>query len=141
MGILTLPSPIDVSLARPGNSLSLPHGVCFMSPILAGPTRIFLIALLLAGVASGCITVGREFPQDAVAYIKVGQTTLDEIRATFGIPVRTGIEEGKVAWTYARYHANVLGDFDGKDLIIRFDDQNKVTGISFSSTDVARKLK
>ena len=101
-------------------------------------------ALVAAGLAlalSGCITIGHDFPQDAVDVVKPGTTTVDEIRKIFGNPMRTGVEEGKITWTYLRYHANILGDFDGKDLIVKFDDQNKVVSLSYNSTDVGRPLK
>jgi outer membrane protein assembly factor BamE (lipoprotein component of BamABCDE complex) len=103
--------------------------------------RAALAAAGLALALSGCITVGNEFPQDAVDVVKPGTTTLDEIRKIFGNPMRTGLDEGKVTWTYLRYHANILGDFDGKDLIVKFDDQNRVHSLSFNSTDVGRPLK
>ncbi len=90
---------------------------------------------------AGCVTVGREFRSESVDLIKPGVTTLDEVRKMIGDPVRTGTEDGKIVWTYMRYHANIVGDFDGKDLILKFDDQNKVLGMSFNSTDVGRALK
>lgn len=101
-------------------------------------------ALAVAGLAlalSGCITVGNDFPQDAVDLIKPGTTTLDDVHKIFGTPMRTGIEDGKLTWTFLRYHANIAGDFSGKDLIVKFDDQNKVVSVSFNSTDVGRQIK
>jgi len=103
--------------------------------------RSWLLSVLVAIALAGCITVGKEFPQDAVDLIKPGTTTLAEVRKIFGNPLRTGTEDGKVVWTYLRYHANIAGDFDGKDLIVKFDDQNKVVGLAFNSTEVGRQLK
>jgi outer membrane protein assembly factor BamE (lipoprotein component of BamABCDE complex) len=101
----------------------------------------WLLSGLVALALAGCITLGKDFPQDAVDLIKPGTTTLEEVRKIFGNPIRTGTEDGKVVWTYLRYHANIVGDFDGKDLIVKFDDQNKVLGVSFNSTEVGRPLK
>jgi len=101
-------------------------------------------ALAIAGLAlalSSCITIGNDFPQNAVSALKPGTTTLDDVRRMFGNPVRTGLDDGKLTWTYLRYHANIAGDFSGKDLVVKFDDQNKVISVSFSSTDTAQPLK
>jgi hypothetical protein len=106
------------------------------------PRRILPLWIGLAAIVlAGCITVGHPFPKDAVDLIKPGITTLDEIRKIFGDPVRTGMDDGKLAWTYIRYHASILGDFDGEDLVIKFDPQNKVASVGFNSTDTARPIK
>ena len=89
---------------------------------------------------AGCVTIGTDFPLSAIESIKPGTTTLDEVRKLMGNPVRTGSEDGKLTWTYLRYHANIVGDFDGKDLIVKFDTQNKVVSLSYNSTDVARPV-
>jgi outer membrane protein assembly factor BamE (lipoprotein component of BamABCDE complex) len=90
---------------------------------------------------AGCITVGMEFNKNAVDLIKPGQTTLEEVRKMFGNPVRTGMDEGKLSWTYLRYRATLGGDFDGQDLVVKFDAQNKVTSFSYHSTDTGREIK
>jgi len=107
---------------------------------VAGILR-WMLPCLTAVALAGCITIGTDFQKDAVDLIKPGATTLDEVRKMLGNPLRTGVEDGKVVWTYMRYHANVLGDFDGKDLVVKFDDQNKVVNLAFNSTDVGRQLK
>jgi outer membrane protein assembly factor BamE (lipoprotein component of BamABCDE complex) len=104
-------------------------------------TRMLVLSVVLAGALAACITIGNDYPETAVDIIKPGTTTLDDVRKIFGNPVRTGLDDGKVTWTYMRYHANIAGDFDGKDLIVKFDDQNRVLSISYSSTDVAKPLK
>lgn len=55
--------------------------------------------------------------------------------------MRTGTEDDKVTWTYLRYHANIAGKFEGKDLFMKFDDQNRVVSVSFSSTAIERPVK
>ena len=90
---------------------------------------------------AACVSVGREFPRNAVELIKPGTTTMDEIRKVFGNPIRTGIDDGKLAWTYLDYRASLGGSFDGADLVVKFDDRNRVSTFSFHSTDVERKLR
>jgi len=97
--------------------------------------------VLLVPALAGCITVGKEFSQDAVDALKPGTTTMDEVQKLIGNPMRTGVEDGKVVWTYLYYRASLGGDLKGRDLVVKFDDQNKLTNISFNSTDVGRKLK
>jgi outer membrane protein assembly factor BamE (lipoprotein component of BamABCDE complex) len=108
---------------------------------LTGALKAALVAAGLALALSGCITIGNDFPHAAVDTIQPGTTTQEDIRKIFGNPMRTGIDDGKLTWTYLRYHANIAGDFEGKDLIVKFDDQNKVVSISFNSTDTGRQLK
>lgn len=57
-------------------------------------------ALLALVLASGCITLGRDFPSDPVKKIVNGTTTREQIRATFGEPFQTGIDNGRESWTY-----------------------------------------
>lgn len=100
-----------------------------------------VLAIVVALSAAGCVTVGKDFNSDAVSLLKPGVTTMDEVRKMLGNPVRTGTEDGKIVWTYMRYHANIVGDFDGQDLTLHFDDQNRVVSIAFNSTDTGRQLK
>jgi outer membrane protein assembly factor BamE (lipoprotein component of BamABCDE complex) len=105
----------------------------------AGWPAVFVIAVALS--IAGCVTAGKDFNSDAISLVKPGVTTMDEVRKMIGETIRTGIEDGKIVWTYLRYHANIVGDFDGKDLTLHFDDQNRVVGIAFNSTDTGRQLK
>jgi hypothetical protein len=100
---------------------------------------LLLGASALALVA--CITVGRDFPRDSVILIKPGATTQEDIRKIFGDPVRTGIDDGKLTWTYLDYRASLGGSVEGADLVVKFDDRNRVSTFSFNSTDVGRKLR
>ncbi len=100
-----------------------------------------LVPVLLIPALAGCITVGKEFSQDAVDLLKPGTTTMDEVHKMMGNPLRTGVDDGKIVWTYAYYRASLGGDLKGRDLTVKFDDQNKLTSVAFNSTDVGRPLK
>ena len=94
---------------------------------------VFGVAVLVA--LSGCITVGNEFQFSAIPQIKIGTTTMSDIQQIFGNPIRTGVEEGDRVWTYIHYKANVLGDLEGRDLVVKFDGLNKVKTFSYNSTN------
>ncbi len=97
--------------------------------------RGFMLVAVALLVLGGCATVGREFPVGPVSLIKIGETTRDEIRKMFGDPWRTGIEDGRKTWTYARYHYSAFGPAQTRDLVVRFDPQGKrVVSYSFNST-------
>ncbi|NIR97422.1 MAG: hypothetical protein GWN54_05190, partial [Gammaproteobacteria bacterium] len=57
-----------------------------------------------------------------------------------GEPIRTGVEEGRLVWTYARYYASLFGAFEGRDLAIKFDARNRVLSYNYSTTDPGEKL-
>jgi hypothetical protein len=96
--------------------------------------KILLVAVLLLGLC-GCATIGREFAVGAVAQIKIGVTTSDEIRTLFGEPWRTGIEDGNKTWTYGHYHYSAFSPAQTRDLVVRFGPQGKIVrSYSFNST-------
>jgi outer membrane protein assembly factor BamE (lipoprotein component of BamABCDE complex) len=105
---------------------------------VAGTLLILFCALL-----SGCATIGRQFPVDAVADIQIGETTREQIRAMFGPPWRTGIEDGRQTWTYARYRYALFSAAETEDLIVRFDAQGVVVSYAFNTTrtDEAKREK
>jgi hypothetical protein len=111
-----------------------------MMPFIQRAVTGLLPGLLVIALA-GCVSVGREFPRNAVERIKPGTTTMEEVRKLFGNPIRTGIDDGKLTWTYLDYRASLGGSFDGADLLVKFDDRNRVSTFSFNSTDVERKLR
>jgi hypothetical protein len=92
----------------------------------------FVAASLL--LAAGCASIGQDFPVAPVAQIETGNTTREEIRAMFGEPWRTGLENGDVTWTYAHYTYSAFGPEKTRDLLIRFDDEGKVVSYTFNST-------
>jgi len=84
---------------------------------------------------SGCATVGRQFPVESVARIRMNETDQNEIRALFGPPWRTGVEDGRVTWTYGRYKYRLFGETETTDLVLRFDDRGVVVSYTFSTTE------
>jgi hypothetical protein len=52
----------------------------------------------------------------------------------FGQPWRTGLEDGHVTWTYARYHHSLLGETEAVDLVVRFEADGRVRSYTFNST-------
>jgi len=94
-----------------------------------------LAAAGLLMVSAGCATVGKEFPDENVRRIRIGVTTRAELKAMFGDPWRTGIENGTETWTYGRYKYRLLGQTDTKDLVVRFDDNGVVRSYSFNTTE------
>jgi hypothetical protein len=108
--------------------------------VAAGPPATVLgataVALAILSLMLGaCATVGHDFPTDRVSQIHQGQTTQEEIRALFGEPWRTGIEDGRRTWTYAKYRYKLFGQVSTTDLVLRFDDQGKVVSYTFNTTE------
>ena len=104
--------------------------------------RLLLVPVLLLTLTflAGCITVGHEFAYKRVGEIKIGETTVDEIRAQFGNPVRTGVENGKLVWSYVHFKGSLFGEFEGRDLTVKFDSRNRVATYNYSTTDRTEKL-
>ena len=111
------------------------------NPLLRPRFRLPMPSLLLASMAAlalliaGCASVGKEFPADKVPLIRIGQTTQQEVREMFGSPWRVGLEDGKPTWTYGSYYYSAGGQKQAQDLVIRFDDRNRVSSYTYSTTD------
>ena len=95
---------------------------------------LILISLMIMFV-SGCITLGKDFPEANVSSITNGVTTKNEIRRLFGPPWLSGIKDGQPAWTYGSYDYSLFGERKAKDLVVQFDDKGKVSSFTFSTTD------
>lgn len=96
------------------------------------------LSALLAGwllLASGCTSVGQDFPASRIPEIRIGQTTQADIRDIFGSPWRVGMENGQRTWTYGRYYYSAAGEKQAKDLVVRFDPQGVVSSYTYSTTD------
>lgn len=89
----------------------------------------------MVSMLGACASVGREFPVAPVSQIKIGQTTQEQIRTTFGEPWRVGIEDGRRTWTYGRYKYRLIGEPSTTDLVVKFDDKNVVASYTFSTTE------
>lgn len=98
------------------------------SPLLAA-------ALGAALLAPGCLNVGRSFPTHEVAQLKIGQTTREQVRRSFGEPFRVGLEDGQPTWTYGHYHYSLFGHSVTRDLVLRFDPKGVVHSYTFNSTE------
>lgn len=97
-------------------------------------SSLLLLGGLMSTQLTGCFSVGQEFSGSRVPEIKIGQSTKQEITDIFGRPWRTGMEDGKVTWTYGIYKYSLFGADDTQDLLIRFDNQGVVRSYTFSST-------
>ena len=96
--------------------------------------RFLAPLVLLALLAGGCVTMGRDFPSDPVRSIVNGTTTREDIRSAFGQPYQTGIEDGMETWTYYRIRYRGPKKTQSKELHITFDRQGVVDSYSFTST-------
>ena len=65
----------------------------------------------------------------------MGQTTQQQVKELFGDPWRVGVEDGRPTWTYGRYRYKLFGETQTKDLVVRFDEQNRVHSYTFSTTE------
>ena len=72
---------------------------------------------------------------DSITAIRVGTTTRDDVRAKFGEPYRTGIEDGDTAWTYLLYRFSAFGGEKTRDLYIRFDAAGKVKSYAYNTNE------
>ena len=102
--------------------------------IAAAALLVLAITLPVAGLLGGCATVGHDFPTGRVADIRLNETTQVQIRAMFGEPWRTGIEDGRPTWTYGKYRYKLFGQAETEDLVIRFDEQGRVASYTFNTT-------
>ena len=92
------------------------------------------LAVLMLLLSSGCASIGHEFPAGQISTIHIGETTQNEIYATFGKPWRTGIDNGMKTWTYGNYRYNLFSDHSAEDLVIKFDKRNIVAAFVFNTT-------
>lgn len=100
-------------------------------------SAILLVKFIMLTTITGCASVGQEFATSRVIELKIGETTQKDVREMFGVPWRTGIEDGRPTWTYGSYHYSLFGAEDTQDLVIRFDDYKVVRSYTFNSTPKA----
>ena len=86
------------------------------------------------------MTLGKDFPVEEVYSIQIGNTTRAEIRQRFGIPWRTGIEDGMMTWTFGYYSYEFSGKGLGRDLMIKFNKWGIVRSYSFNTTEIEETL-
>lgn len=93
-----------------------------------------LLLLALSVFVVGCATVGQPYAEHKVPEIKVGETTKAEIQKMFGNPWRTGSESGQQTWTYGNYRYSVFSEAQTSDLVVRFNEQNRVASYTYNRT-------
>jgi len=98
--------------------------------------RIAAVCCLTALVIASCARVGRNFPTDPVANVKIGITTQDDVRRMFGEPWRIGVDNGKRTWTYGYYRYSLFGETITRDLVVTFRDDGVVDSYSFNTSEV-----
>jgi hypothetical protein len=95
--------------------------------------QAFTGTILLAVLASGCVSVGRDFPSTPVSNIQQNVTTQREIFSNFGEPYRKGLENGYETWSYF-FNYWELGQLrESKELTVVFNRDNTVRGYSFNA--------
>jgi outer membrane protein assembly factor BamE (lipoprotein component of BamABCDE complex) len=96
-------------------------------------TLCLLLATALLAV-TGCITVGRDFYSADLHWLKSGTTTRQEVYRILGEPFRTGVDQGKITWTYGCYRYSAFGDTRTKDLVIYYNPDGTVHTYTFSTS-------
>lgn len=92
-------------------------------------------ALILVLSTAACVSIGRPFPTDKVKEIQLGKTTQSELRARYGEPYRTGVEDGDNTWTYLRYKIALIGGETTADLFVRFNADGTVKSYAFNTNE------
>jgi hypothetical protein len=92
---------------------------------------VFVTTIFMFG---GCARVGADFDSHEVKRITLNQTTQEDIIDMFGKPWRKGIENGTTMWSYGRYTYKLFGDSETKDLVVKFNDNGKVSSYTFNET-------
>ncbi len=96
------------------------------------PCQLLIIGMLL--LASGCASIGHQFPAGQVSSIRIGETTQNDIYTMFGAPWRTGLDNGMKTWTYGDYHYNLFSDNSAEDLVIKFDKRSVVSSFTYNTS-------
>ncbi|MBN1423854.1 hypothetical protein JXA88_04790 [Candidatus Fermentibacteria bacterium] len=96
-------------------------------------TRIRVLLTLV--VVMACAGVGRRFAVDRVADLTPGVTTQADVINMLGQPWRTGLDNGLVTWTYARYRWSLFSGSSATDLVARFDDRGVLVSSTFNTTE------
>ena len=83
--------------------------------------RVIGIVLLTSLIfLYSCGTTGKNFNESLYKNIVVGTTTHKEIQTMFGLPFKTGSQNGYNTWTYEYNIYKVLGKNITKDMVIVF---------------------
>jgi len=96
-----------------------------------GMYLILAAALLYTG---GCITVGRDFNSADMSWLRNNRTGKQEVYRMLGEPFRTGVDQGKITWTYGYYRYRALGETHTKDLVIYYNPDGTVSTYTFNTS-------
>lgn len=115
------------------------YGKVFLNHLL------LVVSLLLIVFCTSCASVGRKFDLSQVQTLRIGETTMAEVRALFGNPLTEidvdswgykrmhfGDEETKTIWRYS-YAIGTIGYAQGKFLQVDFDQAGRVSDYYYSS--------
>lgn len=105
--------------------------------------NVFFLVLyfLLAIMIQSCASIGSDFDFKGPQSIQLGQTTRNEIVRTYGVPFRSGFNNGELVWTYGLYKYRLWRASETKDLQIIFNKKGLVTDYSYSTSVNAEKEK
>jgi outer membrane protein assembly factor BamE (lipoprotein component of BamABCDE complex) len=92
------------------------------------------LILTAALVMTGCVTVGKDFYSAELHWLKSDRTTKQEVYRTLGEPFRTGVDQGKITWTYGYYRYSAFGNTRTKDLVIYYNTDNTVSSYTFNTS-------
>lgn len=106
----------------------------------------FLATFMLLFLLPACATVGRGFDLGSVATVRVGETTMSEVRSQFGSPtteidvatwdykrMHFGDETTRTIWRYL-YAKGTIGSARSKFLQVDFDESGRVADYYYSSS-------
>jgi hypothetical protein len=97
--------------------------------------KICGVLLFSLFVLNGCATIGHDFAFEQVPNVQIGKTTQAQVQAMFGLPWRTGVEDGKQTWTYGKYYYSLFSETSAQDLVVRFDNNGIVTSYTYNTTE------
>jgi len=83
---------------------------------------------------TGCITVGNDFYSAELRWLKSGTTTKQEVYRMLGEPFRTGVDQGRITWTYGYYRYSAFGQTRTKDLVIYYNADGTVNTYTFNTS-------
>ena len=97
---------------------------------------IVLITFLgIMSILGGCASAGKNFNESKISKIANGTTTKAELRAMFGEPFKTGIQNGQPVWIYEYNVYKAVNNDSSKDLIIVFGPNGVVQSHQFMSSE------
>lgn len=83
---------------------------------------------------AGCVSAGNLFETKNIPDIKKGETHQKDVIKWFGNPVRTGVDDGEITWSYIYLKITPFTKI-GKDLTLHFDSDGYVSSFSFTTTE------